>query len=350
MTIDLGGLKIGAVGALICALLLRHPAAPQLHAAGASFPYPLFSRWADTYQKESGAGVNYQSIGSGAGIRQIKAGAIVFGASDQPLNPEELEAAGLFQWPQIVGGVTPVVNLEGIGPGEIVLDGETLARIFLGAIHNWDDVAIRRLNPGVKLPAQPIIVVHRSDASGTTFVFTNYLSKVSSDWKLKVGGAGALEWPTGVGAKGNEGVANHVATTNGAIGYLEYAYAKQNRLAFTQMMNREGARVAPSAASFRAAIEQADWAHAPGFYQILTDQSGASSWPIVGATFILLPKRPERPDLAIEALKFFDWSFVNGGATAEALDYVSPAPAVVALIRKSWSENLREADGAPSLN
>jgi len=348
MKLDFGCLKCGLIGAVVAAVLLSPSTPAQVHAAGASFPYPVFSRWADGYRRETGAGVNYQSIGSGAGIRQVKARSVVFGASEQPLRPEELDAADLIQWPQIVGGVVPVVNLDGVAAGEIVLDGETLARIFLGDIGRWDDPAIRRLNPRVALSAQPIIVVHRSESSGTTFTLSNYLAKLSPEWRARVGESNALSWPIGVGAKGNEGVANYVARTRGALGYVEYAYAKQNRLSFTRMINRDHAIVSPSAAAFRSALEHADWASAPAFYQILTDQAGADSWPIVAATFILLPKRPRDMALALEAVKFFDWAFASGGSTAEALDYTPLAPALVALIRKKWSENLLIADAAPA--
>ena len=270
----------------------------DISGAVATFPFPIYAKWADTYKKETGNGLNYQSIGSGGGIKQIKARTVTFGASDQPLKAEELEAAGLTQWPQVIGGIVPVINLDGVAAGDLVLDGPALSGIFLGEIKSWDDAAIKKLNPKAKLPAQAIAVVHRSDGSGTTFNFTNYLSKVSPEWKSKVGENSAVEWPVGIGAKGNEGVANNVANTKGAVGYVEYAYAKQNKLTYTKLVNKEGKAVAPTSATFQAAAANADWAHAPGFFQILTDQPGAQSWPITAATFILLPKQPQDPAAA----------------------------------------------------
>src|SRR6202011_1462575 len=292
-------------------------AATDISGAGATFPYPIYAKWADAYKKLTGVGLNYQSIGSGGGIKQIKAKTVTFGASDMPLKPEELREAGLVQFPTVTGGDVPVVNLEGIKPGELVLDGPALARIFLGEIKSWDDPAIKKLNPKAKLPSQAIVVVHRSDGSGTTFIWTDYLSKVSPDWKSKVGANTAVEWPAGIGAKGNEGVANNVLQTKGAIGYVEYAYAKQNKMTFVDMINKEGKRVAPNAASFQAAAANADWANAPGFYLILTDQPGPKSWPIAGATFILMHKSPDDPAAAAEALKFFSWAYDKGGKMAE---------------------------------
>jgi phosphate transport system substrate-binding protein len=325
-------------------------AAVDISGAGATFPLPVYSKWAQSYNKETGAHVNYQSIGSGGGIRQVKARTVTFGASDQPLTAEELEAAGLIQWPQVTGGVTPVVNLGGVDSGEIVLDGPTLARIYLGEIANWSDAAIAKLNPQAKLPSLPIVVVHRSDGSGTTFCFTDYLSRVSPDWKAKVGENGAVEWPLGLGAKGNEGVANNVANAKGAIGYVEYAYAKQNGLAVVRLVNRDGKVVAPGKESFQAAAANADWEHAPGFFRLLTDQPGARSWPISAATFILLPKQPKDAPAALEALKFFDWAFSKGGPAAEDLDFNPMPSAVVAMIRKSWVANVKDANGKPLLN
>ncbi|MGH6935454.1 MAG: phosphate ABC transporter substrate-binding protein PstS [Methylocella sp.] len=324
--------------------------AVDISGAGATFPYPIYAKWADTYKKETGNGLNYQSIGSGGGIKQIKAKTVTFGASDMPLKPEELREAGLVQFPTVIGGVVPVVNLEGIKPGELALDGPTLAKIFLGEIKSWDDPAIKKLNPKAKLPQQAIVVVHRSDGSGTTFIWTNYLSKVSPDWKSKVGANTAVEWPAGIGAKGNEGVANNTAQTKGAIGYVEYAYAKQNKLTFTDVINKDGKRVAPDATSFQAAAANADWANAPGFYQILTDQAGAKSWPIASATFILVHAAPEDPAAAAEALKFFSWAYEKGGNQAEELDYVPLPVAVVALIKKTWADEIKGADGKPLVN
>ncbi len=322
----------------------------DISGAGATFPYPIYAKWADTYKKETGNNLNYQSIGSGGGIKQIKARTVTFGASDMPLKPEELKEAGLVQFPTVTGGDVPVVNLEGVKPGELVLDGPTLAKIFLGEIKTWDDPAIKKLNPKAKLPSQAIVVVHRSDGSGTTFIWTDYLSKVSSDWKSKVGASTAVEWPAGIGAKGNEGVANNVIQTSGAIGYVEYAYAKQNKMAFVDMINKDGKRIAPNAEAFQAAAANADWEKAPGFYLILTDEPGAKSWPIAGATFILIPKEPSDPVAAGEALKFFKWAYEKGGKQAEELDYVPLPKSVVALIEKTWSTEIKGADGKPLLN
>ncbi len=343
---NFGILKRAAVAA-VAALAASAAIALDISGAGATFPYPIYSKWADMYKKETGNGLNYQSIGSGGGIKQIKARTVTFGASDQPLKPEDLEAAGLTQWPQVIGGIVPVVNLDGVGAGELALNGDALAKIFLGEITSWDDAALKKLNPKAKLPAQPIAVVHRSDGSGTTFNFTNYLSKVSADWKSKVGENSAVEWPVGIGAKGNEGVANNVANTKGAIGYVEYAYAKQNKLNFTKMVNKDGKIVAPTSESFQAAAANADWAKSPGFYQILTDEPGAKSWPITAATFILLPKQPQDEAAASEALKFFGWAFAKGGKAAEELDYIPMPKTVVELIKKSWTANVKGADGKP---
>jgi len=324
--------------------------AADISGAGATFPYPIYAKWADTYKKETGNGLNYQSIGSGGGIKQIKAKTVTFGASDMPLKPEELSEAGLVQFPTVTGGAVPVVNLAGIKPGELVLDGPALAKIFLGEIKTWDDPAIKKLNPKVKLPSQAIVVVHRSDGSGTTFLWTDYLSKVSADWKSKVGTNTAVEWPAGIGAKGNEGVANNVTQTAGAIGYVEYAYAKQNKMTFADLINKEGKRVAPDAESFKAAAANADWAHSPGFYQILTDEPGAKSWPISGATFILMHKTPADAAAASEALKFFAWAYDKGDKAAEELDYVPLPDAVVALIKKTWAAEIKDSDGKPLVN
>jgi phosphate transport system substrate-binding protein len=309
----------------------------DISGAGATFPYPIYAKWADTYKKETGNGLNYQSIGSGGGIKQIKAKTVTFGASDQPLKPDELNDAGLIQFPMVMGGIVPVVNLEGIKAGELVIDGPTLAKVFLGDIKTWDDPALKALNPKAKLPSQPITVVHRSDGSGTTFNFTDYLSKVSPDWKSKVGENTSVEWPVGVGAKGNEGVASNVANSKGSMGYVEYAYAKQNKLTHMDMINHDGKTVSPDIASFQAAAANADWAKAPGFYLILTDGVGAQSWPITASTFILMPKKPADPTAAGEALKFFAWAYEKGSKAAEELDYIPMPEAVVGLVKKSWS-------------
>jgi phosphate transport system substrate-binding protein len=312
--------------------------AVDISGAGATFPYPIYAKWADTYKKETGNGLNYQSIGSGGGIKQIKAKTVTFGASDQPLKPEELNDAGLIQFPMVMGGIVPVANLEGINPGDLTIDGQTLAKIFLGDIKTWDDPALKALNPKAKLPSQAITVVHRSDGSGTTFNFTNYLSKVSPDWKSKVGENTSVEWPTGIGAKGNEGVASNVANSKGSMGYVEYAYAKQNKLTFLNMINHDGKMVSPNIAAFQAAAANADWAKAPGFYLILTDGPGAVSWPITAATFILMHKKPADAVAASEALKFFAWAYAKGGKAAEELDYIPMPEAVVAQVKQSWAE------------
>jgi phosphate transport system substrate-binding protein len=339
-------LKIAAaVGALAAASTIA--VAADISGAGATFPYPIYAKWADTYKKETGVGLNYQSIGSGGGIKQIQAKTVTFGASDMPLKAEELQKAGLVQFPTVLGGVVPVVNLDGIAPGDITIDGPTLAKIFLGEIKTWNDPAIQKLNPSVKLPSQAIAVVHRSDGSGTTFIFTDYLSKTSADWKSKVGANTAVEWPVGIGAKGNEGVANNVAQTKGSIGYVEYAFAKQNKLTSTKLINKDGKAVAPTADAFQAAAASADWNGTPGFGVILTNEAGANSWPISGATFILIHKQPQDPAAASEALKFFAWAYAKGGKMAEDLDYV-PLPAkVVAAIQKVWASDIKDASGKP---
>jgi phosphate transport system substrate-binding protein len=321
--------------------------AADISGAGATFPYPIYAKWADAYKKETGNGLNYQSIGSGGGIKQIKAKTVTFGASDMPLEPKDLKAANLIQFPTVIGGDVPVANLDGIKPGELVLDGAALAKIYLGEIKTWDDPAIKKLNPNAKLPSQAIVVVHRSDGSGTTFIWTDYLSKVSPEWKSKVGANTSVEWPVGIGAKGNEGVANNVANTKGAIGYVEYAYVKQNKMTYTNVINKDGKPVSPDAASFQAAAANADWAKAEGFYVILTDQPGAQSWPIAGATFILFPTQPQDLAAAKEALKFFEWAYTKGGKMAEELDYVPMPPDVVSLIKKEWSSDIKDASGKP---
>jgi phosphate transport system substrate-binding protein len=339
------------LAAATISLLTGHAAgAADISGAGATFPFPIYAKWADSYKKETGNGLNYQSIGSGGGIKQIKAKTVTFGATDMPLEAADLAASGLVQFPTVIGGDVPVVNLDGIKPGELVLDGPAVAKIFLGEITSWDDPAIKKLNPKAKLPSQAIVVVHRSDGSGTTFIWTNYLSKVSADWKSEVGASTAVEWPVGLGAKGNEGVANNVTQTKGAISYLEYAYVKQNQMTYVDVINKSGKAVAPSGESFQAAAANADWANAPGFYQILTDEPGAKSWPISGATFILIPKVPDDPAAASEALKFFSWAYEKGGKMAEELAYVPLPQTLVALIKKSWAAEIKGADGKPLMN
>ncbi len=319
--------------------------AADITGAGATFPYPVYSKWAEAYKAKTGTGMNYQSIGSGGGIKQIQAKTVDFGASDMPLTIDKLEAGGLVQFPAIVGGVVPVVNLEGVKPGEMRLNGTVLADIFLGKIKLWNDKAIADLNPSLKLPADNIVVVRRSDGSGTTFLFTNYLSKVSPDWKAKVGFDTAVAWPEGVGGKGNEGVSAYVQRIKGSIGYVEYAYAKKNKMTHTQLQNREGAYLQPDDTVFQAAAANANWANAPGFYEVLTDQPGKTSWPITGASFILMHKAQDKPQIAAEVLKFFDWSLKNGQKMAEELDYVPLPKNVVALIEAMWAKDIKAANG-----
>jgi phosphate transport system substrate-binding protein len=321
--------------------------AADISGAGATFPYPIYAKWADAYKKQTGVGLNYQSIGSGGGIKQITARTVTFGASDMPLKAAQLDKDGLVQFPMVMGGVVPAINVEGIKTGELVLNGDVLAKIFLGQIKTWNDPAIQKLNAAAKLPAQPIVVVHRSDGSGTTFLFTDYLSKVNADWKSKVGANTAVEWPVGIGAKGNEGVANNVGQTKGSIGYVEYAYAKQNKLIVTKMINKDGKTVEPTAESFMAAAANANWEGTPGFGEVLTDEPGPTSWPIAGATFILMHKQPQNPAVAAEALKFFDWAYANGGKMALELDYVPMPDKVVGAIKKAWSAQIKDKDGKP---
>ena len=313
--------------------------------AGASFPYPIYAKWADAYKTQTGIGLNYQSIGSGGGIKQIKAKTVDFGASDMPLTPEELNKEGLLQFPAIIGGVVPVVNLEGVAPGQLRLNGRVLADIFLGNIKSWDDPAIAALNPGVKLPGSAITVVRRADGSGTTFVFTDYLSQVSNEWKSRVGEGTAVSWPTGVGGKGNEGVSAYVQRIKGSIGYVEYAYAKKNKMAYASVQNKDGQFVEPDDTTFQAAAAFADWKSAPGFYQILTNQPGKNSWPITGASFILLHAKQDKPQNASEVLKFFDWAFKNGQKMAEELDYVPIPDSVTKVIADAWKGGIKDASG-----
>jgi phosphate transport system substrate-binding protein len=315
--------------------------AADITGAGATFPFPVYSKWADAYKKETGNGLNYQSIGSGAGIKQIQAKTVTFGATDAPLKAEQLEKDGLVQWPMVMGAIVPVVNLEGIKPGELVFDGETLGNIYLGKITKWDDPAIAKLNPKLKLPTDAITVVRRSDGSGTTFNFTDYLSKSNADWKSKIGSGTAVEWPAGVGAKGNEGVAGNISQTRNSIGYVEYAYAKQNKLTYAAMINKTGKTVQPTVEAFQAAASNADWSKAPGYYLILTDQPGEASWPITAATFILMHKEPADKAASAEAVKFFRWAFAKGGKMAEELDYIPMPDAVVKLIEKTWSADIK---------
>jgi phosphate transport system substrate-binding protein len=324
--------------------------AADISGAGATFPYPIYSKWADAYKTSTGTGLNYQSIGSGGGIKQIKAKTVTFGASDMPLKPDELKAAGLVQFPMIIGGVVPVVNVKGVGPGQLTLDGATMAAIYMGDIKTWNDPAIKKLNPKLTLPATAIAPVYRSDGSGTNFLFTDYLSKQSPKFKDSIGAATSVQWPVGIGAKGNEGVAANVLQTKGSIGYVEYAYAKQNKIASTKLINAAGATVSPTVPAFQAAASNADWAHAPGFYQILTNQPGAASWPLTASTFILMPKQPQDPAAAAEALKFFAWAFANGAKEAEELDYIPLPDSLIALIKQTWASDIKGPDGKALIN
>jgi phosphate transport system substrate-binding protein len=315
--------------------------AADITGAGSTFIFPVLSKWADAYKKESNNGVNYQSIGSGAGIKQIQAKTVTFGATDAPLKADQLQKDGFAQWPMVMGGIVPVVNIEGVKAGDLVLDGPTLADIFIGKITKWDDAAIKKLNPSAKLPSDAISVVHRADGSGTTFNFTNYLSKTSADWKSKVGEGTAVEWPVGVGAKGNEGVAGNIAQTKNSIGYVEYAYAKQNKLTYTKMVNKAGKTVDATNEAFQAAAANADWTSAPGYYLILTDQPGDKSWPIVATTFVLMHKEAVDKASSQEALKFFKFAFEKGAKSAEELDYIPMPDSVVKLIEKTWSADIK---------
>jgi len=338
---------LALAGAAAAALTTVPAIAAEISGAGATFPYPIYAKWADAYKKETNIGLNYQSIGSGGGIKQIKAKTVTFGASDAPLSGKDLSDSGLAQFPMVMGGIVPVVNLDGIKPGDLVIDGPTLAKIFLGEIKSWDDPAIAKLNPEAKLPKQAIVIVHRSDGSGTTYNFTYYLSEVSADWKSKVGTNTAVEWPGGLGAKGNEGVANNVGQAKGSIGYVEYAYAKQNNLTYTKMINKAGKVVAPTSEAFQAAAANADWNSQPGYGVILANQPGDSSWPMTAATWILIHKQPQDAAAASEALKFFAWSYAKGGKMAEELDYVPMPAGVVADIEKMWTAEIKDAGGKP---
>lgn len=318
--------------------------AQDVTGAGATFPAPVYAKWADAYNKATGVRINYQSVGSGAGIKQIKAKTVDFGATDMPLKDEELAKDGLVQFPTVIGGVVPVVNIKGIAPGQIKMTGELLGNIYLGAIKMWNDPAIAALNPGVALPNAKIAVVRRADGSGTSFLFTNYLSKVNAEWKAKVGEGTAVNWPTGAGGKGNEGVSAFVQRLPNSIGYVEYAYAKQNRMSHVTMRNAAGAFVQPDDTTFKAAAASADWNKS--FYQVLTNQAGKDAWPITGATFVLMYKQQDKPVQGSAALKFFNWAYTGGDATAAQLEYV-PLPATVKdLIRKQWA-GIIGTDGKP---
>ena len=336
----LGKLSIVAASALVCASV----SAADITGAGAPFPYPIYAKWAEAYKAKTGNRMNYQAIGSGGGIKQIKAKTVDFGASDMPLKAEDLKAAGLVQFPAILGGVVPIVNLQGVKAGELKMSGDVIADIYMGKITKWNDSKIATMNPGVNLPASSITVVHRADGSGTSFLWTDYLSKVSPEFRQKVGAGTAVKWPTGVGGKGNEGVAANVQRIKGSIGYVEYAYAKKNNIAYTRLKAKNGQFVSPDDTSFKQAAAGAPWATTPGFGVILTNQAG---WPITGASFILMQEVQADPAKGAEVLKFFDWSFKNGGKMAAELDYVALPAAVVKMVETSWKTGLKGANGQP---
>lgn len=318
-------------------------AAQDVTGAGATFPAPLYAKWAADYHKATGVKINYQSVGSGAGIKQIDAKTVAFGASDMPLKDEELAKKGQIQFPTVIGGVVPVVNIQGVAPGQLRLTGQVLGDIYLGKITKWSDPALKALNPSLNLPDAAIAPVRRADGSGTSFLFTNYLSKVNADWKAKVGEGTAVNWPTGAGGKGNEGVAAFVGRLPNSIGYVEYAYVKQNKMNYALMQNAAGQFVAPDDTAFKAAAAGAEWSKS--FYQILTNQPGAQSWPLTGATFILMHKVQDKPGEATATLKFFDWAYKNGDKTADDLDYVPMPPAVKAQVEKLWAAEIKDGTG-----
>jgi phosphate transport system substrate-binding protein len=336
---------LAAILGAACVVAVR---AADISGAGATFPYPIYSKWADAYKQQTGIGLNYQSIGSGGGIKQIKAKTVTFGASDMPLKPEDLKEAGLVQFPMIIGGVVPVVNLKGVQPGQMVLTGELVASIYMGEITRWNDPRIQKMNPRLALPATIIAPVYRSDGSGTNFLFSHYLSQVSPKFKESIGEATSVQWPAGIGAKGNEGVANMTGQTDGAIGYVEYAYAKQIKMTYCDLVNPAGKTVAPSAESFQSAAASADWAHAPGYYLILTNQPGPGSWPITGASFILVYSVPPDAAATNAALKFFDWAYRNGGRMASELDYVPLPESLIKQVRTTWKAEVKGAQVSAS--
>ena len=319
--------------------------AADITGAGATFPYPIYSKWAEAYKAATGIGLNYQSIGSGGGIKQIKAKTVDFGASDMPLKQEDLDKEGLMQFPAIIGGVVPVINLEGIEAGQLKLTSDVIANIHLGKITKWNDKAIAEINPGVALPAINITVVHRADGSGTTFIWTNYLSKVNADFQKTVGEGTAVKWPVGVGGKGNEGVAAQVQRIKGAFGYIEYAYAKKNKIAHAQLKNRDGNFVQPDDSTFKSAAAGADWANAPGMYLLLTNQTGKDSWPATGASFIIMHRQQADALTGRAILKFFDWSYKNGAKMSEELEYVHMPQSVIKLVQDNWKKELKGPDG-----
>ncbi|CAN5905294.1 phosphate ABC transporter substrate-binding protein PstS [soil metagenome] len=331
--------------ATIAVMGLSSVLAADITGAGATFPYPIYAKWAEAYKKATGVGLNYQSIGSGGGIKQIKAGTVDFGASDMPLQADDLEKSGLVQFPAIMGGVVPIVNLEGVAPGQLKMTGQILGDIYLGKITKWNAAEIVALNPGVKLPAVDITVVHRADGSGTSFLWTDFLSKQNAEFKTQVGAGTAVKWPAGVGGKGNEGVAASVQQFKNSIGYVEYAYAKKNKMTYTQLKNHDGHFVAPDDSSFKAAAAGAEWSKTPGFSVVLTDQAGKASWPITGASFILMYKKQADAAKGKEVLKFFDWAYKNGGAMAAELDYVAMPAAVTKLVHAEWKAQIKDAAG-----
>jgi phosphate transport system substrate-binding protein len=333
---------VAAVAAATLSLAATHVQAASLTGAGGTAIYPVLSKWAAQYQKETGDSVNYQAIGSGGGIKQIESKTVLFANTDMPLKPEDVAKNNLVQWPQVIISITPVVHLKGIKPGELVFDGATLADVYLGKIKMWDDAAIKKLNPKVKLPHQAITTVHRSDGSGTTFNFTNYLSKVSTDWKSKVGDGTSVNWPNGVGGKGNAGVASYVQQVDGSIGYVEYAYVMENKLIYTDMVNKAERRVKPTMAAFQAAAGNADFSKVKDFYLILTDQPGSKSWPITAATYMLL-RKDSPADQNHLALKFLNWALKKGQAQAKALDYVPLPDAVIQQIEAHWTQEIPTA-------
>ena len=325
-----------ATGLIAVAFAQSSAFAQDVTGAGASFPAPLYSKWAADYNKATGVKINYQSVGSGAGLKQIEAKTVDFGASDMPLKDEELKAKGLVQFPTVIGGVIPVVNIQGIKPGELKLSGAVLGDIYLGKITKWNDPAIKALNASLNLPDAAIAPVRRADGSGTSFLFTNYLSKVNAEWKSKVGEGTAVNWPTGAGGKGNEGVAAFVNRLPNSIGYVEYAYVKQNKMTYAQLQNAAGSFVSPDDSAFKAAAAGAEWNKT--FFQVLTNQPGKDSWPITGATFILMHKAQDKPAQAASVLKFFDWAYKNGDKTADELDYVPMPNSVKTAITEEWLE------------
>ena len=335
----------GVVGAAAGLVMAMSAHSADLTGAGATFPYPIYSKWAEAYKAATGIGLNYQSIGSGGGIKQIKAKTVDFGASDMPLKADELEKEGLMQFPAIIGGVVPVVNLDGITPGQMKLTADVIAAIHLGKISKWNDPAIVALNPDLKLPALAITVVHRADGSGTTFLWTDYLSKANAEFKSTIGSGTAVKWPTGVGGKGNEGVAANVQRVKGAFGYIEYAYAKKNKITHAQLKNRDGEFVQPDDETFKAAAANGDWANTPGMGVILTNQPGKNSWPATGASFIIMHKTQAEALTGRAVLKFFDWAYKNGAAMATDLDYVPMPAATVKLVHDLWKSQLKDASG-----